>query len=169
MEQNKASDFIGNGQIINHSLFVHFHDLLFILKNFLFSTYYWGAQFTNCAFCFEILLRPAIVQNIQSNDVVSTCRDHISRITSRIDDSLPDMYRLLGETNKRQTTFYRSYEQVLSLYKILSKTNKHSKTIGPLCEEAETKLAKILTDRSAEEVIKKVCQQMIFLIRLILI
>ncbi|KAJ8302292.1 hypothetical protein KUTeg_021279 [Tegillarca granosa] len=82
-------------------------------------------------------------------------RDYISRITSRIDDSLPDMYRLLGETNKRQATFYSSYEQVLSLYKILSKINRHSKTIGPICEEAESKLAKILTDRSAQDVIQK--------------
>ncbi|KAJ8302294.1 hypothetical protein KUTeg_021281 [Tegillarca granosa] len=75
-------------------------------------------------------------------------RDFLVGITNRIDNCIPDMCKLLGETKKRQDTFYTSYTQIFSILDILTRIPFQSIELRELCNEACMKQKKILQDKS---------------------
>ncbi|XP_055999625.1 serine/threonine-protein kinase TBK1-like isoform X3 [Ostrea edulis] len=82
-------------------------------------------------------------------------RDYIFRLTSHINNTIPDMKRLLEEHNKRQNMFYGVYPSFLGHLEVLLPLLKDNQDMAAIVRDKYQKMHNIVSDVNPREVLKK--------------
>ncbi|XP_078339559.1 serine/threonine-protein kinase TBK1-like isoform X1 [Crassostrea virginica] len=82
-------------------------------------------------------------------------RDYIFRLTSHINNTIPEMKRLLEEHSKRQSMFYETYASFLGYLEVLLPLLRETQDMVVIVRERYEKIQRVVSDNNPREVLRK--------------
>ncbi|XP_062602166.1 serine/threonine-protein kinase TBK1-like [Saccostrea cucullata] len=82
-------------------------------------------------------------------------RDYIFRLTSHINNAIPDMMRLLEEHSKRQNMYYKTYTSFLDHLDVLLPLLRENHEMSAIIRDKYQKIQNTVSDVNPREVLKK--------------
>ena len=96
------------------------------------------------------------MSTLNSQQLLDVNRDYIFRLTSHINNTIPEMKRLLEEHSKRQSMFYETYASFLGYLEVLLPLLRETQDMVVIVRERYEKIQRVVSDNNPREVLRKV-------------